>query len=230
MPGGKKEYTTPSSDYSIYNYLTSATKSNRYLTGIKLESPKYGEQTANLTDKTKIYNDLTSTVFKAAPGEKLTASFIEESPVDYMWMHGYIYIDTDNNGFTAGVTNAGYSSNAPTGDLKSFSYYQGYNSAGGGKFTGDAEGNAFNPPSFTAPTTPGLYRMRYNMAWNSIDPKGYSSMASTHGNIIDVLLLVEESVSGTQTFNSEAISIGDYYRYLRFTVTESACFQHNHTT
>ena len=229
LPGGKKEYTTPSSDYSIYNYLTSATKSNRYLTGIKLESPKYGEQTANLTDKTKIYNDLTSTVFKAAPGEKLTASFIEESPVDYMWMHGYIYIDTDNNGFTAGVTNAGYSSNAPTGDLKSFSYYQGYNSAGGGKFTGDAEGNAFNPPSFTAPTTPGLYRMRYNMAWNSIDPKGYSSMASNHGNIIDVLLLVEESVSGTQTFNSEAISVGSYYRYLRFTVTESACYQHNHT-
>lgn len=229
LPGGKKEYTTPSSDYSIYNYLTSATKSNRYLTGIKLESPKYGEQTANLTDKTKIYNDLTSTVFKAAPGEKLTASFIEESPVVYMWMHGYIYIDTDNNGFTAGVTNAGYSSNAPTGDLKSFSYYQGYNSAGGGKFTGNAEGNAFNPPSFTAPTTPGLYRMRYNMAWNSIDPKGYSSMASNHGNIIDVLLLVEESVSGTQTFNSEAISVGSYYRYLRFTVTESACHQHNHT-
>ena len=229
LPGGKKEYTTPSSDYSIYNYLTSATKSNRYLTGIKLESPKYGEQTANLTDKNKIYNDLTSTVFKAAPGEKLTASFIEESPVAYMWMHGYIYIDTDNNGFTAGVTNAGYSSNAPTGDLKSFSYYQGYNSAGGGKFTGDAEGNAFNPPSFTAPTTPGLYRMRYNMAWNSIDPKGYSSMASNHGNIIDVLLLVEESVSGTQTFNSEAISVGSYYRYLRFTVTESACYQHNHT-
>ena len=233
LPGGKKEYTTPSADYSLNStYATDYKISSHLLSSVVLVSSTYGTQTAALTSQTKVYNDLTSTILKATPGETLSASFTKNGDVD--WMHGYIYIDEDSNGFTAGVTNT----YVPTGDLKSYSFYggsetyeeSGYNSAGtrlteGGRST-------LYCPNFKAPTKPGLYRMRYKMDWNSINPKGNTTqnLTSNKGNIIDVLLLVEEpvsSISGMQTFNSEAISVGSYYRYLRFTVTESACYQHN---
>ena len=240
LPGGKKEYTTPSADYSLnsnYDKAEKNTPRDRYINTITLKSPKYGTQTsASLTNDAtdKMYIDLTTTtIFKAATNETLTASF----DAACHWMGGYVYIDEDKNGFTAGVN--GYT---PTGDLKTYSFYSGkdYNDSNGynsaGTYISGDNRNTISCPTFTAPTQPGLYRMRYKMDWNSIDPKGDTNstngdFASNRGNIVDVLLLVEESVSGTQTFNSETISIGDYYRYLRFTVTKSACFQHNnHTT
>ena len=234
LPGGK--FYTPTADYSIYDYLTSATKSGRYLESVGLSSPAYGSKTATLSSQGKVYNDLTSTTFKAAPGETLTATFNKKADTYLGWMNGFIYIDEDNNGFNAGVTNPNSTNNVPTGDLKSFSFYTtsasdytGYNSAGQ-TISGDDRETALNPPSFTAPTTPGLYRMRYNMAWNSIDPKGYSAMATNNGNIIDVMLEVRDEVSGAQTYESDVISTGAFYRYLRFTVTESACYQNHSCT
>ncbi len=234
LPGGK--FTAPTADYSLNSNYATASKTNtdRYINTITLASPKYGTQTsASLTNdtKAKMYKDLTTTtIFKAAPGETLTASF----NAAHHWMGGYVYIDEENNGFTAGVTNT----YVPTGDLKTYSFYSGndnsdsygYNSAGT-YISGDNR-NTISCPTFTAPTKPGLYRMRYKMDWNSIDPKGDTNstngdFAGNRGNIVDVLLEVKGSLSGMQTFNSEAISVGSYYRYLRFTVTESACYQHN---
>ncbi len=233
--GGQVEYETPSADYSLNSNFATVSKSGKKLSNIKLSSPKYGSQTATLTNTSKLYNDLTATTFKAAPGETLTATFTQIS--EWSWMHGYIYIDTDNNGFTASI-NGTYQ---PSGDLVSYSFYgsesnenEGYNS--NGSYISGESRSVLNPPTFKAPTKPGLYRMRYKVDWNSIDPKGDNNsnfggtIAGTDGSIIDVLLLVEEpasSISGMQTFNSEVISIGDYYRYLRFTVTESACYQHD---
>ena len=232
LPGGK--LTAPTADYSLNsNYATaSKTGTDRYINSITLVSPKYGTQTsASLTNdaKAKMYKDFTSTIFKAAPGETLTASF----SAAHHWMNGYVYIDEDNNGFTAGVNGS-----TPTGDLKTYSFYSGNDNSDtsgrnsvGTSLSGDNR-NTIDCPTFTAPTKPGLYRMRYKMDWNSIDPKGDTNstngdFASNRGNIVDVLLEVRGSLSGMQTFNSEAISVGSYYRYLRFTVTESACYQHN---
>ncbi|MBO5133678.1 MAG: M60 family metallopeptidase [Bacteroidaceae bacterium] len=231
LPGGK--FYTPTADYSLNSNYATASKSNtRLLTGVKLQSPKYGEKSASLTNNQKIYNDLTSTVFKAAPGETLTATFTG----DNCWMNGFVYIDEDNNGFTAGVN--GYT---PTGDLKTYSFYSGDDSSdssgknsAGSSISGDNR-NVLNPPTFKAPTTPGLYRMRYKMDWNSIDPKGdvnstHGTLLSNNGYIIDVLLEVRDEVSGAQTYESDVISTGAFYRYLRFTVTESACWQSHSCT
>lgn len=223
-----------SADYSLNSNFADATKNGRMLSSIKLNSPGCGEQTATLSTPGKLYNDLTATVFNVLPGETLTASFVRSG--SWSWMHGYIYIDADKNGFEASVD--GF---APGGDMVAYSFYgsetnesSGYNSLGN-YISGDNR-DALDPPSFTAPTTPGVYRMRYKVDWNSIDPKGDNNsnfggtIASTDGCIVDVTLRVGDVQDGTfkSTFVSDTISCGKGYRYLRFTVTESDCFVESH--
>ena len=235
LPGsGDFSLKNTSVEYSLNSNFASASKSGKRLHSIKLYSPYYKEQEATLvSDKNKIYHDLTSKTFKARPGETLTATFTQNE--DFWWLNGYIYIDADNNGFTAGLTNTW----KPTEDLVSYSFYSGSDTNDSSGFNSDgtaltnSDRSVLNPPSFKAPTTPGLYRMRYKMDWNSIDPKGdmnntNGTIQSNNGNIIDVYLLVQEPISaGLQTFESELISTGSYYRYLRFAVTKSACYLHD---
>ena len=120
-------------------------------------------------------------------------------------MNGYVYIDTDKDGFTAGVNT---STHAPTGDLMTYSFYggsdtyetSGYNSAG--TYLSGNSRNTLNCPSFTCPSTPGTYRMRFKVDWNSIDPAGDSN--DTNGNfkgnggaILDVMLEVKAPAANT---------------------------------
>ena len=145
-------------------------------------------------------------------------------------------MDTDNNGFDASVD--GF---APTGDMVSYSFYgsesdetSGRNSLGN-YISGDGR-NVLDPPSFTAPSTPGLYRIRYKVDWNSVDPKGDNNsnfggtIADTDGCIVDVMLRVGDvqSAAFSGDFVSDTISCGNEFRYLRFTVTESDCFVESH--
>ena len=151
--------------------FTNTTKSARLYSNIILNSKFYGEQTINATidnssatAKQNLYEDLTSQKFYCVAGEQLTASFTKGSNESYFWLNGYIYIDDDKNGqFEYGVNSADHK---PTGDLYAYSFYTestssdetGYNSAGT-RLTGDSR-STHNPPSFVAPTVPGVYRMR----------------------------------------------------------------------
>ena len=223
-----------SADYSLNSNFAAVTKKGRKLSSVRLNSPGCGDQTANLANPSALYNDLTETVFNVLPGETVTASFVKDG--DWNWMHGYIYVDTDNNGFEASVD--GF---APTGDMVSYSFYgsesdetSGRNSLGN-YISGDGR-NVLDPPSFTAPSTPGLYRMRYKVDWNSVDPKGDNNsnfggtIADTDGCIVDVMLRVGDvqSAAFSGDFVSDTISCGNEFRYLRFTVTESDCFVESH--
>ena len=106
-------------DYSVNNPTGTKKNTNRAVTSIKLNSPKFGLQTATTGNSGRnLYDDLTSTVFKAYAGETLTATFTYSDS----WMNGYVYIDLDNDGFTAGVNS---STHAPTGDLMTYSFYSG---------------------------------------------------------------------------------------------------------
>jgi hypothetical protein len=152
-------------------------------------------------------------------------------------MHGYIYIDADKNGFEIYLDG-----NIPRGDIVAYSFYGSETNEEGGLnslgnyISGDGR-NALNPPSFAAPTTPGIYRMRYKVDWNSIDPKGDNNsnfggtIADTDGCIVDVMLRVGDAAESgiKENFVSDTISCGKAYRYLRFTVTESDCFVEGHT-
>lgn len=224
-----------SADYPLNSNFATVTKKGRKLSSVKLVSPACGEQTANLANTSALYNDLTATVFNVLPGETVTASFVKDG--DWNWMHGYVYVDADNNGFDASLD--GF---APAGDMVSYSFYgsesdetSGRNSLGN-YISGDGR-NVLDPPSFTAPSTPGLYRMRYKVDWNSIDPKGDNNsnfggtIADTDGCIVDVMLRVGDvqSAAFRGDFVSDTISCEKRYRYLRFTVTESDCLVESHT-
>ena len=152
-------------------------------------------------------------------------------------MHGYVYIDYENDGFTASVTGS-----QPNEDLVSYSFYGGENNENvgfnsrGASLSGDGR-NVLDVPSFTAPEKPGYYRMRVKADWNSIDPKGDNNsnfggtIKDVNGSIIDVMLHVSDGAdtSLNPSFISDTIVCGRNYRYLRFTVTESACFVNSHT-
>ena len=118
-------------------------------------------------------------------------------------MHGYVYIDLENDkqfSFAEGNTNQ-------TGtDLQTFSFYSGsfsddsagYNSLGT-RITGNDRA-VLNPPTFQAPTTPGDYRIRFKVDWNSVDAGGQKALDGTctgqngilanGGYIVDAILRV----------------------------------------
>ena len=187
--------------------FTNTTKSARLYSNIILNSKFYGEQTIDATINNLgatatqyMYENLTSQKFYCVAGEQLTASFTKGSNESYFWLNGYIYIDDDKNGqFEYGVNSDDHK---PTGNLYAYSFYTestssdetGYNSAGT-RLTGDSR-STHNPPSFVAPTVPGVYRMRYKADWCSIDPGGDKNsnfggtFANYNGSIFDVTLVV----------------------------------------
>lgn len=221
-------------DYSLNSNFATVTKKGRMISSVKLNSPGYGEQTATLASPGLLYNDLTATVFNVLPGETVTASFVKSG--DWSWMNGYVYIDANRNGFDAYLEN-----NNPKGDIVAYSFYgsetneNSGNNSNGNYISGDSR-DVLDPPSFTAPATPGIYRMRYKVDWNSIDPKGDNNsnfggtIADTDGCIIDVMLRVGDAQDDAPVgaFASDTISCEKDYRYLRFTVTESDCFLESH--
>ncbi len=178
------------------------TRTDRTLNSVTLTEAGKAGQTVTLANTSKIYNNQheTSTLTCTA-GSTLTAAFNYNGD----WMHGYVYIDTDND--YAFSFNEGNTDQSGT-DLKAFAFYSGdfnndasgYNSAGQ-NITGNDRAN-INPPSFTAPTTPGTYRIRFKVDWNSVDPGGQKAadgtvtssngIAANGGYILDATLEVTE--------------------------------------
>lgn len=188
-------------DYSV-NYT--GTKSRRQMTSVTLISPSKGSQSVSLPG-TNLYDDKTSTTFTVAAGEELTAQFGYTAG----WMHGYVYIDWDSDGFTASIDSDGYT---PLEDLMTYSFYAGSetgNSDASGKNsvgTVLTEGarSVCNPPAFTCPNRPGTYRMRFKLDWSSINPAGSTNLSASGGmgtleenagQIVDVTLVVEAASS-----------------------------------
>ncbi len=146
-----------------------------------------------------IYNDGTAqpAIFNAKAGETLQPQFNYTGA----WMDGYVYVDWDGDGnFSYAVNNDG---TLPEGtDLVCYNGYQ----VGGTWY--DSDGNthtngnviAEGVPAFTVPSGAevGLYRMRFKVDWNSIDPAGNTNsdnlLVDNGGGIADVLL----NIHGTE--------------------------------
>ena len=197
------EFSTeePKDDYAInFDKDAKQTHSSRYSTSVSLQQEGKDKQTIEFGKTMNGYEDLTAGTekFTVEAGSEVTPS------IGYVgeWMHGYVYIDLDNN--------KQFSFNADGADqtgteVVSYSYYKDQNSKG----EAVANNCNVNPmPSFTAPTTPGTYRIRFKVDWDNIDAGG--SVASGNyilnngGGIYDATLEVVEPVTdGISTINAE---------------------------
>ena len=197
------EFSTeePKDDYAInFDKDAKQTHSSRYSTSVSLQQEGKDKQTIEFGKTMNGYEDLTAGTekFTVEAGSEVTPS------IGYVgeWMHGYVYIDLNND--------KQFSFNADGADqtgteVVSYSYYKNQNSKGEA-----VESNCnVNPmPAFTAPTTPGTYRIRFKVDWDNIDAGG--SVASGNyilnngGGIYDATLEVVEPVTdGISTINAE---------------------------
>lgn len=211
-PGGgetKEKYTVN------FDKGAKSTHSGRFLRSFSLQQTGKEKQTESVSALRAAYEDHTSKVFTVEAGSELTASFNYSGE----WMNGYVYIDRDNDGEFS--YKEGQWDQAGT-DLVAYSFYStldnpkvndgnGYNSTGA-SVSGNDRSNV-NPPSFTAPTEPGTYRIRFKIDWNCILPGGSSDILSDGGGVWDATLEVvaaEPTVKEEKSF-TDAISmvVGD---------------------
>lgn len=172
----------------------------RFIEIITLTSDEYSGESVNTlsvdNSSNLCYNDYSGTVrMIAAPGEEVTVSVnIGEAS----WIHSYVYIDIDKDGFTAGIDADGYT---PTGDLMSYSFYNNDGSSDASGWNSDGvtiTGNDRSTvalPSFVMPEEAGLYRMRVKIDWCNIDPNGdndgkFDDFMTNAGQIVDFMIEV----------------------------------------
>lgn len=183
---------TPLSENYAINFAADQTYTHgsRHLNGIALNSPSEGYQSADISASSKVYNVVSPQQFMAKPGETVTPSF----QFSGNWMNGFIYLDRGNDGvFDALIGNDGTISEGS--DIMSFSYF---NCADGfacnSQGTTNSNGNVLNPPTFTIPADLpyGLYRMRYKVDWDCMDPAGRqedgNGILKNGGAICDILI------------------------------------------
>ena len=191
--GGGETGGETKEEYPInFDKAAYSTHSGRLLNSFSLQQTGKDKQTVNVFASRAAYEDHTSSVFNVEAGSELTASFNYSGE----WMNGYIYIDRDNDGEFS--YKEGQWDQAGT-DLVAYSFYStlanpkvndgnGYNSTGA-SVSGNDRSNV-NPPSFTAPTEPGTYRIRFKIDWNCILPGGSTDILSDGGGVWDATLNV----------------------------------------
>lgn len=199
---------TPPSDYPInFENQNNTRPTQRYLSGISLTGSdnanySYTVATESNSSTVKVYNDLTETVtWDVVPGGTYTPA------VSYKgrWMHSYAYIDYNQDGQFTPVIGSNHGA-GPGSEAVSWSAYNTgsgdplYDS-NGTSYSGDKR-NRLAMPAFTIPasTTPGIYRMRFKVDWNCINPGGgnedtnssvnMQSTVDNGGGIVDILLNV----------------------------------------
>ena len=189
----------PKDDYAInFDKDAKQTHAERYSTSVSLQQTGKDKQTIEFGKTMNGYEDLTAKKFTVEAGSEVTPS------IGYVgeWMHGYVYIDLDNNKqFSFNADGADQTGT----DVVSYSYYKDQNSKG------EAASNNCNVnpmPSFTAPTTPGTYRIRFKVDWDNIDAGGSvasgNNILNNGGGIYDATLeVVEPVVNGISTINAE---------------------------
>ena len=191
----------PVEDYAInFDKDAKQTHTSRYSTSVSLQQTGKDKQTIEFGKTMNGYEDLTTGTdkFTVEAGSEVTPS------IGYVgeWMHGYVYIDLDNNKqFSFNADGADQTGT----DVVSYSYYKDQNSKG------EAASNNCNVnpmPAFTAPTTPGTYRIRFKVDWDNIDAGGSvasgNNILNNGGGIYDATLeVVEPVVDGISTINAE---------------------------
>ena len=161
-------------------------RQDRYIKGLTLATQNGDATTIEVpytsADNTPCYQFLTlddeTKLFSVYVGDTLTPTFVWKGN----WMHGYVYVDVDDDG-------------SFDGDLVSQS-------------TGEGEEKCLHRQStlgsFVAPSRCGKYRMRFKIDWDNTNPAGYAGddgnpvtgnngIIKNGGSITDVMLVVMET-------------------------------------
>lgn len=152
------------------------------------------------TQPIKVFQDKTDSIAFVTNG----SSIVPAAGYQGNSMHGYFYIDYNNDGLFTPEVGTDHKPTAGS-ELVSFSYLNGYNSTGATAVTNSVVNNIITLPAFTLPTNlpNGVYRARFKVDWNNSDPGGvYGSKYSSNyiqnngGEVIDFLININ---NGTQS-------------------------------
>ena len=186
-----------------------ATRSDRRLNSVGLTAAGANNVSPGL--KGKVYtNNTTLGVFSAKAGEEVQPTFNYTGA----WMSGYVYVDWNNDGkFEFAVNDDG--TPAEGSEIVSYSAAQvnGVWRKSDGSQASDGNTIGKPMPKFTIPagTPAGLYRMRYKVDWDNINPAGGNTIISDGGGYIDVMLDVhgdQLSVNASQ-LNGDIVLAAD---------------------
>ncbi len=192
-----------------YDKDAARTRKDRSLNSVGLTSA--GVSYTSAANTAKVYTDNTTlSVFSAKAGTQVQPTFNYTGS----WMSAYVYVDWNNDGkFEYAINDNG--TPAADSEIVSYNAYQVGNTWYKSDGTTAGNGNTIGAgvPAFTVPagTEPGLYRMRYKVDWNSIDPAGSSTVISDGGGYIDLMLDVhgdEVTVSASQ-LNGDIVLASD---------------------
>ena len=178
--------------------------SNRNYSGITLQPERGTIQTINIGNN--VYCDMTSSgesgTFKIKAGASAYPRFvINNNQWDGSWMHSFIFVDSDKDGQ--------FQVNGLDSEDELYAHF--------GIKKGQNNSNVpmiNSTQSFRVPQTPGTYRMRYLVAWetntSSPDPAGNNrdnngnTLNANGGVIVDVNLQVEYPTITTVVSGAEA--------------------------
>ena len=192
-----------------YDKDAARTRKDRSLNSVGLTSA--GVNYTSSANTGKVYTDNTTvSVFSAKAGTQVQPTFNYTGS----WMSAYVYVDWNNDGkFEYAINDNG--TPAAGSEIVSYSAYMVGNTWYKSDGTTTSNGNTIGGgvPKFTVPagTEPGMYRMRYKVDWNSIDPAGSSTVISDGGGYVDLMLDVhgdEVSVSASQ-LNGDIVLASD---------------------
>ena len=188
-----------------------STRTGRYTNAILLSS-SYGTQTVQVNQKKekRMYIKRLDDCLRAKIGETVTAGFDWSGT----WMCGYAYIDFGKDG----SYDVDYDDNGVNAmkDLMTYSMYKNKDSKGA-TISGEP---SINPPSFTIPSDvkPGIYRMRYKVDWDCVDPGGNTlsgnDIKKNGGVIVDTRINVHGETAHVTVKGADekkgTLSLADY--------------------
>ena len=192
-----------------YDKDATTTRKDRSLNSVGLVSS--GVTYTSTATSGKVYTDNTMvSIFSAKAGTQVQPTFNYTGS----WMSAYVYVDWNNNGkFEYTINDNG--TPAEGSEIVSYNAVQigdkWYKSDGTTTSNGNTIGSGV--PAFTIPanTPAGLYRMRYKVDWNSLDPAGNNSIISDGGGYVDLMLDVhgdKVTVSASQ-LNGDIVLASD---------------------
>ncbi len=174
-----------------------------------------------------IYQDCTDHVLTADAGAALNFS----TSWNGEWMHGYLYIDYNNDEeFDATINEDG--TPAEDSEIVSYTFYSPTDGASGKNSAGETVANNSKLdyfPGFTLPANlaTGEYRVRFKIDWNELDPCGYhadgkNSLNDNGGLMLDFTLKVEGGNVTPTTYTVNVDAPETLYYELSYYASEDA--------